>query len=188
MITNDILSRKNELKRITGLFKEKFGSLSESQINLKSNSNSWSIGQIIEHIIKTNETYYPILEQLENGTYKVPTIGKLKFITNFFGKLIHNTVEPLRKRKVKTFPIWQPSLSNIGIDIFKKFEKHQLEMESFLERCEKFIAKGAVISSPANRIIVYKLDKAIDIIIAHEQRHYNQAVETFDLLEKKNWN
>jgi hypothetical protein len=41
-----------------------------------------------------------------------------------------------------------------------------------------------VISSPANRFIVYKIGRAFDIIVAHEERHLNQAKEVKAFLKK----
>ena len=37
-----------------------FGKLSAEQINWKPNAKSWSIGQCFEHLIVTNELYFPI--------------------------------------------------------------------------------------------------------------------------------
>ena len=37
------------------------------------------------------------------------------------------------------------------------------------------LGKGVVISSPANKNIVYKLETALDIITTHEKRHFEQA-------------
>jgi hypothetical protein len=40
-----------------------------------------------------------------------------------------------------------------------------------------------VISSPANKNIVYKLETAFDIIVSHEQRHLEQAKEILQLMK-----
>lgn len=45
------------------------------------------------------------------------------------------------------------------------------------------IQQGAIISSPANRNIVYTLETAFDIIVAHEQRHLEQAREIKHMLQ-----
>jgi hypothetical protein len=46
------------------------------------------------------------------------------------------------------------------------------------------LEKGTVISSPANKYIVYKLETAFDIIVAHEERHLEQAKEVLSVLRK----
>ncbi|HRF37808.1 MAG TPA: hypothetical protein PK198_03385 [Saprospiraceae bacterium] len=78
---------------------------------------------------------------------------------------------------MNTFPIWEPAQSEIGAEILERFSKHQQDLKKLLEDSSDLIQKGAVISSPANRNIVYTLETAFDIIVAHEQRHLEQARE-----------
>jgi hypothetical protein len=82
---------------------------------------------------------------------------------------------------MRTFPMWEPEKSTISGDIVGKFEEHQKELAAFVENSDIFIKQGAVISSPANKVIVYKLETAFDIIITHEKRHFAQACEVYDI-------
>jgi len=50
--------------------------------------------------------------------------------------------------------------------------------------CSDLLDKGTIISSPANKNIVYKLEMAFDIITTHEQRHFEQAKEVLAVLPK----
>jgi hypothetical protein len=129
-----------------------------------------------------NETYYPVLASLNAKTYKTPFIGKIGFIVSFLGKTVLNAVKPDRKKKMKTFSIWEPSKSEIQEDILNRFESHQTELKQKIVASKELVEKGTVISSPANRNIVYKLETAFDIIISHEQRHLEQAREILQLL------
>lgn len=94
-----------------------FSELIHDQLNWKPNSQTWSIAQNLEHLIKVNETYYPVLSALKNGVYKKPFLGNFDFIVSFFGKTVLNAVNPDRKKKMKTFSIWEPGQSRVGIDI-----------------------------------------------------------------------
>lgn len=167
----------SQLDKITEHFVADFGSLSAEQLNWKPNPQTWSIAQNIDHLIVVNQTYYPILTSLKAGTYKTPFIGKIGFMVSFLGKIVLNAVKPDRKKKIKTFPIWEPTVSEIKDDILRRFENHQIELKQRIEASEELLEKGTVISSPANRIIVYKLETAFDIIVTHEQRHLKQAKE-----------
>jgi DinB superfamily len=161
-----------------------FGELTSEQLNWKPNSNTWSIAQNLEHLIVVNETYYPVLASLKAGTYKTPFTAKISFIVSFLGKTVLKAVQPDRQRKMKTFPIWEPSKSKVGDDILKRFEIHQNELKQKIENAKELVEKGIVISSPANRNIVYKLETAFDIIVSHEQRHFEQAKEISNLLNQ----
>jgi hypothetical protein len=52
-----------------------------------------------------------------------------------------------------------------------------------IEAAKELVEKGVVISSPANKNIVYKLETAFDIIVSHEQRHFEQAKEILQLMK-----
>ena len=167
----------SEIEKTSENFIRSFGTLSNEQLNRKPDPHTWSIAQIIDHIIRTNESYYPVIDQIRNGEFKPPFLSRIDFIVSFLGKLILKGVQPDRKRKVKTFSIWEPSESNIPAGIIERLKEHQAELRELIKDSADLIGNGTVISSPANRNIVYKLETAFNIIVTHEQRHYNQALE-----------
>jgi DinB superfamily len=172
-----ILNWTNTIDSITQLFHERFQTLSEADLNWKPDGKTWSIAQNIDHLIKINLTYYPIIKSLRAGTYQLPWIGKFGFMVTFFGKVILKSVSPDRRKKMKTFPLWEPSRSNIEKDILHRFSQHQEELKALIQSSKDLLVKGAVISSPANKNIVYSLEAAFDIMVTHEQRHLQQATE-----------
>jgi hypothetical protein len=89
---------------------------------------------------------------------------------------------------MKTFPIWEPSTSHVIADILNRFQNHQNELAKKIEDAKEDVANGVVISSPANKNIVYKLETAFDIIVSHEQRHLEQAREVLQLIKNNNIN
>lgn len=169
---------------ITNNFLHEFGTLNSEQLNLKPDSDTWSIAQNIDHLIVINESYYPVIQAVRDKSFMLPFIGKVGFFVNFFGRFILKSVQPDRKRKMKTFTIWEPSKSEIADNIVARFKKHQNELKELIDNCKDLVESGEVIFSPANKNIVYKLETAFDIIVAHEQRHFEQAKEVLLLLEK----
>lgn len=173
-----------QIDETTKFFCEAFGELSIEQLNWKPDPDTWSIAQNIDHLIVINETYFPIIDSIQKGTYKTPFLSKIGFIVSFFGDVILKAVQPDRKKKMKTFPIWEPARSNVWIGILERFKEHQSELKKMIENSKDSVDKGVVISSPANRNIVYKLEKAFDIIVTHEQRHFEQSKEVLQLLKE----
>lgn len=171
------------LDNITRQFLNEFGTLTNEQINWKPNLDTWSIAQNLDHLIVVNQTYFPVLTSLKERKYKTPFIAKIGFIVSFFEKAVLNAVQPNRQKKIKTFKIWEPNTSKIIDDIFKRFENHQNELKQMIEKSKEFVEKGVIISSPANKNIVYKLETAFDMIVAHEQRHLEQAKEILPLIK-----
>ncbi|MCC6818679.1 MAG: DinB family protein [Bacteroidia bacterium] len=173
MLSQSIIDR---IDRITSDFKISFGQLNEEQLNFKPNSKIWSISQNIDHLIIINESYYPIFEQIQEGKYSAPLHSKLGFAVNFFGRIILQSVRPDRKHKIKTFPIWEPSISIVS-DSLNHFIEHQESLKNQIKNLEQYLGKKIAIHSPANKKIVYTIDKALDIICTHEERHLVQANE-----------
>lgn len=157
---------------------------SETQLNFKPNSESWSIAQVLDHLIKINESYYPILDALHQGTYTLPWHASVNFVVNYLGNFILQSVSPKREKKIKTFPIWEPDYSNHSHKILDQFLQHQQELIQRIQNSKNLIDKGAVICSPANRVIVYKLDKAFEIIATHEERHLLQMDKIASVLKQ----
>jgi hypothetical protein len=176
-MTPQINQWSEAFKATSTLFHNTFNGLSSAELNWKLNEKSWSIGQIVDHVIKLNESYYPILDALSAGKYKTPFMAKIGFVPRYFGQFLIKSLEPSRKKKVSTFPIWEPAESNVSEDIISQFTTHHDTLIKKLEYCSDLFGKGVVISSPANKYVVYSLDTAIDILIVHEHRHYNQALE-----------
>lgn len=162
---------------ITSRFKREFSNLSPKRLNWKPNAQTWSVAQNMDHLIVINESYYPVLKEVRSNTHQLPWFARFGFVVNFIGGAILKAVHPDRRRKTKTFSIWEPSATDLGADILVRFEKHQEDLKKFIASNLDLVEVGTVIASPANRKIIYRLDTAFDIMVTHEERHFEQAKE-----------
>jgi len=167
---------------VTERVASEFEHLSEKQLNQKPGPQAWSIAENLQHLIQINESYYPVIEKVRKGKLQLGWMARFAFIRNFFGKMILGSVEPTRKKKIETFPIWEPSHSGIEEGIVPRFSAHQHHFGEFIRSCQDLLDSGTVIHSPANDQIVYTLEKAFEIIVTHEERHPNQALEVKESL------
>lgn len=175
----------DQIDTITDDFLKAFSGLSEEELNWKPSPDVWSIAENIDHLITLNETYFPVFEQLKKGDFKLPFIARFSFVVTFFGDMILKSVQPDRKKKGKTFAIWEPGKSQFTKHILLEFGAHQDRLKDQILNIEDKIYENAVITSPANNNIVYKLETAIEIIISHEKRHFIQASELCERLKSK---
>jgi len=166
-----------EINQNTDSFKREFSGCSPEQLLYKPSEETWSIAQNMQHLIEVNNSYFPIFSKLLSRTYQPPWSGNFSFIYKLLGNIILKSVDEDRKKKIKTFPLWLPDKKPIPVDILDKFESHQAELIEWVIKLAPFFGKQTVINSPANRIISYTLDDAMKILIMHEKRHMNQAVE-----------
>ena len=59
------------------------------------------------------------------------------------------------------------------------------ELKKRIENSRDLVEREIIISSPANKNIVYKLETAFDIIVTHEKRHYEQSRVVLQLMKKE---
>jgi hypothetical protein len=173
--SQQIESWQSQLADLSVQFTETFGHLSPEQLNWKPNAKAWSVGQVIEHIIMVNASYFDIPARIEAGTYKYPFVARFGFYPKMMGNLIYKSVLPETKRKQATLQIWEPAQSNVSEDMLQQFRSHQAELIKFIGENHEMVKKGTLVCSPANKMIVYPLGRAFEIMIAHEQRHFEQA-------------
>ncbi len=186
-MSEQIQQWQQKIDALTGEFKERFADLPADELTRKPNAQTWSIAENIQHLISVNESYFPVLEQLKEGKYKASFMARFSFFVNFMGKTILKSVAPDRRKKMRTFPMWEPVTAEIKGDIVSDFATHQSELKKAMSGTEQLLQQKAVIASPANRNIVYTLEKAFEIIVAHEERHLNQAIEAFEVIYKNQY-
>lgn len=174
----------NRLDAVTKHVENEFGSLSHEQLNWKLAVENWSITEVLEHLNMVNASYEQIFTDAANGTSDMGFTSKIGIVVNFLDDMIYKSVEPTRAKRMKTFPVWEPTQSDVSIEVIKDFRKHQEAIKKLIKDNKSLLEKDIVIPSPANRYIVYKLRKAVEIVVSHEERHLNQAKEIFAMIEK----
>lgn len=173
-------NRLSEINIVTQAFVTEFGSLGKDELNWSPNANTWSIARNIDHLIVINSTYFPVFDAIKAGNYTPPFMSKFGFLVNWMGNFILKSVQPDRKQKIRTLPVWEPRTGDIEEGILGHFSGHQDRLGQYLSELN---GVQMVISSPGSKFIVYTLDKALDVIIAHEKRHLEQAREIARLLK-----
>jgi hypothetical protein len=162
----DLLARRVE---------DLFGGLDAEALNRQPAQGKWSVAQCLDHIMVLNRSYFDIPAKIRAGTYPLPFHARFGFMVNFFGTFILQSVHPDRRKPIKTFPVWEPSYSEIPGDIVARFKAHQDELKAFIRDNQDLAKSGAIVVSPASRLVVYRMDVLFEIMLAHEERHVNQA-------------
>jgi len=164
----------SRLDTLTNLFQDEVYPLSSEQLNKKIDTKTWTINQVLDHLVKINTTYFPIFEKVSKGKFTTPLLGNLRFYANYMGKTILKSVQPENKKKVKTAVIWKPEAETFDESQIYDFMKMQDELKIHIGNMEKWIKRDIVIHSPVSKNLVYPISYALDIIITHEERHLVQ--------------
>lgn len=169
---NDLIS---ELISISENTKQTFGKLSAEQINWKPNAKSWSVGQCFEHLIVTNNLYFPNIQKVVDGKHHNNFYSKIPFGVDLIAILMKNSLNPEQKRKMKTFQMFEPAKSNISETIIEDFIENQKKLIEMIEACKSFDVHKIKIAEPLSVALNLRLDDAFEILAMHEKRHFLQA-------------
>jgi len=173
------------IDKVTADFLREFSSLTPDDLAWKPNSDGWSIAQLIYHLIMVNNTYFPVVNSLRSNQYKEPLLAKIRFIVDQSTKFIMDTVHSDPIHEMKTFAKWRPTHETDYENILVKLVQHQDNLKQLVTDSSELLEKQVIISSPGNRLILYKLSTAFDIIVAQEKRHFDEAIEVLRLLHHK---
>lgn len=164
----------SEYEKVGEDVQKTFGNLSAEQINWKPRADSWSVGQCLDHLIKSNEEFDPQFQAIAKGE-KTPTFWeKYSPLTSFFGNfLLKSLKNDARKFKAPSKAIVPPS--DISADIVEQFVKHQREVVEKIKSLENVDLQKTVVTSPFLKLMTYRLGTALEIGVEHEKRHFRQA-------------
>jgi hypothetical protein len=165
----------SELEKISDDVKKSFGNLSAKQINFKPSAKSWSIGQCFEHLIITNNLYFPAIQKVIDGNHRNNIFSEIPFATDLIGALMRNSLKPEQVRKMKTFKMFEPSMSDVSVSILNDFAENNRKLIELMEACKGLEIHKIKIPEPLNVALNLPLDDAFEILAMHEQRHFNQA-------------
>jgi len=163
-----------ELEKISLDSKEKFAHLSAVQFNWKPSAESWSVGQCFAHLVKTNESFFPILDDIAQGKRKNSLWENYSPLTKFFGRRVVGAL----KSTTRKFPApkdIRPSESAIELSVIDEFIEQQREVAAKIKATENLDWQKIVLTSPFFGLITYNLRDGYKVFVTHAQRHLRQA-------------
>jgi len=164
-----------ELELITKKVQAEFKDLTAAQLNWKPTDTTWSIGQCLDHLIKTNHQYFPMLEAVSQGQKKKTIWERLPGLPSFWGRMLLKSTHPASTKQYKAPAIFKPVTNTIPATIVPEFAKHQQALSRLISNTDLVPHHKTIVSSPVSPIITYSLHDCINIIMLHEERHFMQA-------------
>ena len=166
----------SELQKVSDDARDSFGGLSVEQLNWKPAEKSWSVAQCLDHLITTHSLYFPLFEQLADGSFRTSFLEKYSPLSGFFGRFLIRSLSPDNRKTMKTTGRAQPSASDLDGGLVGRFEEHQHQIVEHLRRLPNDIDPArTIITSPLLGLVTYSLDDCFMIMIVHCHRHLGQA-------------
>src|SRR5690606_2857342 len=120
-----------QIDEVTAEARAKFGALNREQLNWRPPDGGWSVGQCLEHLIKTSEIYSEDFRSIADGTRATSFWENWSPLSSFFGRFLTSYMDKDEK-KVKTTERFVPP-SEIEENIVDRFEASQQELISLID-------------------------------------------------------
>jgi hypothetical protein len=172
-MANRVDSVLSEFESVSEDVKRSFGDLSPEQLNWRPGPDSWSVAQCLDHLIKSNEEFYPELDSLATGTRRNTLWQNWSPLSGIAGSFLVSTLKK-DGNKVKTNQKMTPP-SSVESDIIDRFLRHQAEFTAKIRSTEGTDWRKVILTSPFVKIMTYRMDVGLQALIEHEKRHVRQA-------------
>ena len=174
----DIDHHINRISNIDSRVLSEFGTLSARQLNYRESDKTWSVGQCIHHLITINKSYFEEFNKILDRNYKNSLWKRINPFTQTVGKTMIRTLGPDKTKTFKTPRLFEPMKSLINLNILPDFHKNQMELIGYLEKFRDIDGR-VIINSPVSTVITLNLEDAVQILVGHEERHINQAMDVY---------
>lgn len=164
------------LASMTEQVQQHAGPLSINQLNWKPNDSEWSVGQCLDHLIVTNSSYFPQIDQVLVGNKRAAVMERMPWLPSLYGRLMIKMVGPNAGRSVPAPRVFWPTQSDVNTQIVAQFVEMQEAMQRRMASCANLPVDAIIITSPASSFVVYSVLDAFRIITVHEQNHFNQLM------------
>ena len=181
METQNLITRlQSDVQQIIETVETELLPLGKSKLNRKQAPDKWSVLECFEHLNRYNRFYNPELEQALERKGKASA-----FHPGWLGNYFVRTVSPENAKPMKTMAHLNPTGSQLGLPVLEEFIQHQRHLLELLTR-----AKSANLNHRAVRVEVFRLLRmktgdALRFLVAHQQRHLQQALRVADVMAEE---
>ncbi|MCH2230685.1 MAG: DinB family protein [Crocinitomicaceae bacterium] len=154
--------------------------MSESQLNWKPATSSWSIKEVLAHLNEYSNYYHPVfVKKIENTRF---TSTKEAFVSSPLGRSAWKSMKLGNARNIKrkfkapkdTNPIISPNLmkgEQVGT-----FLRGQNELLSIIDDSTKVNIRRVKIPISISKVVRLRLGDALLFVVYHNERHMQQIL------------
>lgn len=157
--------------------------LSVEELNWKPSPTVWSVGECLDHLIISDSSYFPALERIALGSYRLTFFEQFSPLSSLWGKSLKSQLKENVGRKMVAPKRFRPNASNTPADILNKYLQNLDVFLSYVSKSRDIDLDKTIITSPAASIVTYNLRDAYQFLMEHEHRHINQAIRVKEILK-----
>lgn len=150
-----------------------FQNTDETHLNAPSSTGGWSITECLWHLNSYGNYYLPLIEKSLGSAEALKATGTFK--SGRLGNYFTNMMKPGSGGKMKTFKNHVPPKGLVAHEVVAEFIRQQeLLLQLIRSSANKDLNRIKIPISIA-RFIRLKLGDVIQFIVAHDERHIQQA-------------
>lgn len=152
-----------------------FQNLTEKELLQPATNGGWSIAQCLEHLNSYGDFYLPQIDKRlkVSVNHLTKDIFKSSWLGNYFIKMMEPTTG---KKKYKAFKGHIPAPELDAYAVVATFIEQQEQLLILLKKAEKVNLNAIRIPISITRLVKLKLGDVFQFIIAHNERHIQQAM------------
>jgi hypothetical protein len=179
-----IRTASREIRKAEDVARARFGDLTPEQLAWSPEPGKrWSVGQCLEHLLKTNHLYLKAMVPAAESLPRNGNPSEVSIRGGAFGRWFTRVVSPgsrLRLPSPGTFGIRREPDPTALADVVERFTAQQEKVVEFLAQAAGRPLDQVKIASPASNLIRFRLSDGIRAMIAHVWRHLAQAERVLD--------
>jgi len=161
---------------------EQFKRLKIEKLNYRTNPNSWSALECLEHLNLYGDFYLP---EIKNRIVEAKKPPEKYFKSGVLGNYFANSMKPKKKlNKMRTFKDKNPIGSNLDIITIDRFIHQQQEFLDLLHKSRKVSLNKTKISISISKKFKLKLGDTFRFLTNHNLRHLMQAKNALEASNK----
>jgi hypothetical protein len=156
--------------------------LHHHQLNLRIESDKWSIAECIVHLNLFSETFVAEIRVACEKAQREEQFGGGPYKLDLIGRLLNYALEPPSKWTAVTPERFEPAVVEPLDEVIPTFLGLQQELTELITTCSGLDLNKIKITSPVSNHVRYNLYSCFQIIATHQRRHLWQAEQTRDFL------
>ena len=152
-----------------------FDGFDARQLNWRPDATRWSVAQCFEHLLTANRLMLRAAEAALDSALPRTLWQRLPVLPGLLGRMLIRSQAPTATRKFTAPPRAQPATSDIAADIIQRFIEQHRDAVALVQELDEQDAARAIMTSPFIRIVTYSVLDGWRLILAHDQRHFEQA-------------
>lgn len=146
--------------------------LRDDQLLWRPDPDRWGVADCFEHLVTADAQYFPRLRAAIDGASPA-LAGERVYSPGLFARWFIRSVGPGGKMKLPAPKRFQPPPP--GPDAPERFLAGQRRVAGFLEEARGIDLQSARLASPVSPLVRFTVGEALTLIVAHQERHLEQA-------------